>query len=244
MKTARDHIIFPLDVPSPDEARHWVKLLSHHVGMFKVGLELFVRSGPDLVRWILETGMASVFLDLKFHDIPATVSRAMAGVAGLGAALATVHCAENPDMLAAAVDAAGGKVGVLGVTVLTSVSGQHLVDAGFSPEYGNDLQALVMKRARMAKNAGCTGIVCSGLEAAAVKQRFGKDFITVTPGIRPLWDGPFTDDQVRIMTPAQAIVNGSDYLVIGRPIRNAADPVAATGRIRDEIAAALEGNPP
>jgi orotidine-5'-phosphate decarboxylase len=241
MKTAKDYLIFPLDLPSTDAAKDFVRLLSNHVGMFKVGLELFVRSGPDLVRWILESGNAGVFLDLKFHDIPATVSRAMAGIAELGASFASVHCAENPAMLKAAVDAGNGKVGVLGVTVLTSVSGQNVLDAGFCSEYGKNLAGLVMRRAEMAMDAGCVGIVCSGQEVSAVKQRFGRDFIAVTPGIRPLWDGVSSDDQARITTPAQAVISGSDYIVIGRPIRDAKDPVKAASRITDEIAAAMGG---
>ena len=240
MKTAKDYIIFPLDVPSVDAARDFVRLLSNHVGMFKVGLELFVRSGPDLVRWILDFGTAGVFLDLKFHDIPATVSRAMAGVAGLGATFATVHCGENPAMLKSAVEGGNGKVGVLGVTVLTSVSGQDITEAGFRPEYGT-VSSLVMKRAEMAKAAGCIGIVCSGQEVSAVKNRFGREFIAVTPGIRPLWDGVSADDQQRITTPAQAVLSGSDYIVIGRPIRNDKDPQAAANRIADEIAQAVGG---
>lgn len=241
MKTAKDFIIFPLDVPSVDSARDYVRLLSNHVGMFKVGLELFVRSGPDLVQWILEAGSAGVFLDLKFHDIPATVSRAMAGIAELGATFATVHCGENPAMLKAAVAGGNGKVGVLGVTVLTSVSGQDIAAAGFCPEYGENPSSLVMKRAEMANAAGCIGIVCSGHEVSAVKSRFGREFIAVTPGIRPLWDGISTDDQQRITTPAQAVLNGSDYIVIGRPIRDNNDPRAAATRIADEIANAVDG---
>ena len=241
MKTAKDYIIFPLDVPSVDAARNFVRLLSKDVGMFKVGLELFVRSGPDLVRWILESGTAGVFLDLKFHDIPATVSRAMSGVAALGATFASVHCGENPDMLKAAVEGGSGNVGVLGVTVLTSVSGQNITAAGFCPEFGENPTRLVMKRAQMAKAAGCIGIVCSGQEVSAVKSRFGREFIAVTPGIRPLWDGVSKDDQQRITTPAQAVLNGSDYIVIGRPIRNAEDPQSAAKRIADEIANAVAG---
>jgi len=236
MKLPHEYIIFPLDVSSADEAKALVRMLASHVGLFKVGLELFVRTGPDLVRWIIESGNAGVFLDLKFHDIPATVSRAMAGIADLGVRFATVHCGENPSMLKAAVDGSAGKVGVLGVTVLTSVSGEDITAAGFCPEYGADPVRLVMKRAETAKNAGCAGIVCSGREVSAVKQRFGKDFIIVTPGIRPLWDGVSADDQARVTTPAQAVKNGADYLVIGRPIRRAADPAAAARRIADEIA--------
>ena len=239
MKTAKDYIIFPLDVPSVDAAKDFVRLLSNHVGMFKVGLELFVRSGPDMVRWILDSGTAGVFLDLKFHDIPATVFRAMAGVAELGATFATVHCGENPTMLKAAVEGGNGKVGVLGVTVLTSVSGQDISAAGYCPEYGENPAILVTKRAEMAKAAGCIGIVCSGQEVSAVKIRFGREFIAVTPGIRPLWDGVSVDDQQRVTTPAQAVLNGSDYLVIGRPIRSAKDPRTAAIRIADEITEAV-----
>lgn len=235
MKSAKSYIIFPLDVPSEDSAKKWVKQLSRHVGLFKVGLELFVRTGPGLVRWILESGNAGVFLDLKFHDIPATVSRAMSGIAELGATFTTVHCGETPAMLKAAVEAGEKKVGVLGVTVLTSVSGADIRQAGFCPEYGEDISKLVMKRAAMAHAAGCAGVVCSGQEAAVIKKAFGKDFITVTPGIRPAWDGVSADDQQRITTPAQAVRNGADYLVIGRPIRNAADPQSAAARIADEI---------
>jgi orotidine-5'-phosphate decarboxylase len=236
MKLPHEYIIFPLDVSSADEAKALVRMLSSHVGLFKVGLELFVRTGPDLVRWILESGDAGVFLDLKFHDIPATVSRAMSGIADLGVRFATVHCGENPSMLKAAVDGSEGKVGVLGVTVLTSVSGQDITAAGFCSEYGEHPVRLVMKRAEIAKNAGCIGIVCSGQEVSAVKQKFGRDYIAVTPGIRPLWDGVSADDQARMTTPAQAIKSGADYLVIGRPIRRAADPAAAARRIADEIA--------
>jgi orotidine-5'-phosphate decarboxylase len=241
MKTAKDYIIFPLDVPSVDAAKALIHLLSAHVGLFKVGLELFVRTGPDIVRWIQESGSAGVFLDLKFHDIPATVSCAMAGVAELGVRFTTVHCAENPAMLQAAVEGANGKVGVLGVTVLTSVSGQDIAAAGFCQEYAENPTRLVMKRAETAQAAGCTGIVCSGQEVSAVKERFGRDFIAVTPGIRPLWDGVSADDQARVTTPAQAVKNGSDYIVIGRPIRNAKDPAAAAKQIADEIAAAING---
>lgn len=235
MKTPKDYIIFPLDVPSVDEAKNFVRLLSDHVGMFKVGLELFVRTGPDFIKWIHDNSKAEVFLDLKFHDIPATVFRAMASVAGLGVKFATVHCAENPDMLKAAVDGGGWKVEILGVTVLTSVSGKNIQDAGFCPEYSLDINKLVIKRAEIAKNTGCTGIVCSGQEVSGIKNHFGKDFIAVTPGIRPAWDIVSKDDQKRITTPSQAVLNGSDYLVIGRPIRDAKDPKAAAQSIMDEI---------
>jgi orotidine-5'-phosphate decarboxylase len=234
-RPAKDYIIFPLDVPTVAAAREYVDLLTDDVGMFKVGLELFVRSGPEIVKLIQGCGPAGIFLDLKLHDIPATVSGAMKVIADFCVRFVTVHCGESPAMLQTAVSAAGRDVGVLGVTVLTSVSAKDIQAAGFSPEYSSDISALVMKRAAMARAAGCAGIVCSGLEVKSVKEKFGKDFIAVTPGIRPLWDAQGKDDQRRITTPAQAVQNGADYLVIGRPIRNAKDPRKAARRIAEEI---------
>lgn len=240
IRRPEDYIIFPLDVASETEARRWVDLLSGEVGMFKVGLELFIRSGPGIIRLIHAAGPAGVFLDLKLHDIPATVSRAMAAAADLGVRLATVHCGEAPGMLAAAVAASGGRVGVLGVTILTSVTAEDLTAAGIRDELAGDLQRLVRQRAQMAITAGCAGVVCSGQEAAMIKAEFGPDCITVTPGIRPLWAAGGKDDQRRVTTPAEAIRAGSDYLVIGRPIRDAADPRDAARRIAAEIAAARQ----
>ena len=242
MRQAKNHIIFPLDVASTDEAKHYVELLADHVGLFKVGLELFIRSGPDMVRFIHAAGTAGVFLDLKLHDIPATVSRAMAGIADLGVRFATVHCGESQKMLEAAVAGARGNVDILGVTVLTSVSAADIEAAGYRAEYYPDLSELVLKKAALAKTAGCAGVVCSGLEAAVIKGRFGKEFAAVTPGIRPQWSLGEQDDQQRVTTPAQAIRNGSDYLVIGRPIRDAVDPVQAAVRVAAEIEAALVSN--
>lgn len=239
MRQAKDYIIFPLDVPSPDEAKGYVELLADHVGLFKVGLELFIRSGPDIVRFINSAGTAGVFLDLKLHDIPATVSRAMAGIADLGIQFATVHCGETLKMLEAAVDGSCGQVRILGVTVLTSVNADDIQTAGYRPDFYRNLLNLVLQRAAMAKTAGCAGVVCSGLEAAMIKKHFGNEFITVTPGIRPRWAAGEKDDQQRITTPAQAVENGSDYLVIGRPIRDASDSRAAADRIAGEISTVI-----
>ena len=239
MRQGKDLIIFPLDVAEAEQARRLVSLLHEHVGMFKVGLELFIRTGPGLLQWIGEHAAAGIFLDLKLHDIPATVHRAMQAVADLNVALATVHCGESRAMLAAAAQGAQGKVGVLGVTVLTSVGATDLHDAGYAVNSEADLQQLVLRKAQMAHEAGLRGIVCSGQEAAAVKARFGKPFLAVTPGVRPSWDTHGKDDQRRIVTPAAAVAAGSDFLVIGRPIRDAADPVDAAKRIADEIEAAL-----
>lgn len=240
MKSGKEYIIFALDVESIKDARHFVKMLSNHVAMFKVGLELFVRSGPEIVRLIREQSGAGVFLDLKLHDIPATVERTMKVIADLGVTLTTIHCGESEQMLKAAVSGSSGKVGVLGVTVLTSVSGKDVLACGFKNEYVQDMQSLVMKRAGMAQNSGCTGVVCSGLEVAEIKKRFGERFLAVTPGIRPLWEWDKKDDQKRVVTPSIAVQNGADFLVIGRPIRDAADPVDAAVKIAEEIVAILK----
>jgi len=239
MKTAKDFIIFPLDVSTLEEAKHYTELLSDKVGMFKVGLELFIRCGPDIVKMIKETGEAGIFLDLKLHDIPATVSRAMRIIGGLGVTFATVHCGESLQMLEAAVSGASGQVKVLGVTVLTSVSKQNIEAAGFRTDLVSDVSQLVLKRVEMAESSGCSGVVCSGREVSLIRKHVGDDFIIVTPGIRPEWSVVGSDDQQRITTPAEAIRNGSDYLVIGRPIRDAVDPANAVRRIEMEIESVL-----
>ncbi len=239
MKQPKDYIIFPLDLPSVRKAKEYVKMLSDSVGMFKIGLELFIRSGHELIDFIHDSGTAGIFLDLKLHDIPVTVSRAMEGIADLSVKFATVHCSESNKMLKAAVEGSRGKVDVLGVTVLTSVSEKDIHLAGFREEFYSDVSKLVLQKAVNAKNAGCAGVVCSGLEVEMVKVKMGTDFVAVTPGIRPLWQGMKDDDQQRITTPADAIQKGSDYLVIGRPIRDAKDPRKAAIRIADEIEAVL-----
>ena len=240
MKPAKDFIIFPLDVPSTEEARHYVELLAGEVGMFKVGLELFIQAGPDIVRFIQAAGSSGIFLDLKLHDIPQTVLRATGRIADLGVTFVTVHCGENRRMLEAAVAGSRGKVAVLGVTVLTSVSPADIKAAGFRSDFHSDLSRLVVQRAEMAKSAGCAGVICSGLEAKAIKTALGSDFLAVTPGIRPSWSVTNGEDQQRITTPAQAIADGSDYLVIGRPIRDAKDPKEAVQRIAKEIRAVIQ----
>jgi orotidine-5'-phosphate decarboxylase len=239
MKPAKDYIIFPLDVPSTEDAKHYVELLAGEVGLFKVGLELFIQAGPDIVKFIQAAGSTGIFLDLKLHDIPQTVSRAMGRIADLGVTFITVHCGENRRMLEAAVTGSQGKVGVLGVTVLTSVSAADIEAAGFRSDLHSDLSRLVLQRAETAKSAGCAGVICSGLEAKAIKAALGPDFLAVTPGIRPSWSVTNGEDQQRITTPAQAITDGSDYLVIGRPIRDADDPKAAVQRIAKEISSVI-----
>ncbi len=240
MKPAKDYLIFPLDVPTMDDAIGYVKILSDVVGTFKVGLELFIKTGPEIIRQVrMHSPASKIFLDLKLHDIPETVHRAMRQVAAFGIDLATVHCGTSPKMLEAAVRGAEGKVDILGVTVLTSVGNDNLLEAGYSQVYASDMSKLVLKKAGMARMSGCAGVICSPLEAGAIKEIFGRNFLAVTPGIRLESAGAQPDDQVRVSTPAGAIKNGSDYLVIGRPIRDAGDPKATAEMIIAEIEQAL-----
>lgn len=236
----KDYITFPLDVPTVVEAERYIEMLSDHVGMFKIGLELFIHAGPDLVRRITRSSSARVFLDLKLHDIPATVSRAMTRVADLGVDFVTVHCAESGAMLTAAVEGSAGRVGVLGVTVLTSVGSDDLASAGFKDAYAGDMARLVEKRAAMAHDAGCAGVICSGMEVEMIKRKFGGEFLGVTPGIRAAENAVAGDDQKRVVTPAVAVQRGADHLVIGRPIRDDRDPPAAAVRIAGQIETALD----
>jgi orotidine-5'-phosphate decarboxylase len=238
-KTGKEYIVFPLDVASMGEARSLVRQLGLHVGMFKIGLELFIHQGPEVVKMVRDLSGAKIFLDLKLHDISTTVFRAMARVAELGVDLVTVHTCSSTKMLEKAVQGGQGKVGVLGVTLLTDNDGATLSAGGYHERYAADPSELVMLRAGMARDAGCAGVVCSGHEAADIKARFGRDFLAVTPGIRPGWSLTPGDDQKRITTPARAIAQGSDLLVIGRPIRDADDPAAAAQKVIDEIESAL-----
>lgn len=241
-KRAKDYIVFPLDFSSKSDAAAYVKLLDEHVGMFKIGLELFIDQGPDIIRMVREMSRARIFLDLKLHDISATVHRAMGRVADLGVDLVTVHCSSSERMLEMAVAGGQGKTGVLGVTLLTDNDRETVEQAGFQERYVRDTKALVLLRAQMAFDAGCSGVVCSGQEVADIKARLGRDFLAVTPGIRPAWSLTENDDQKRVTTPAKAVQMGSDLIVIGRPIRDADDPARAAQQVCTEIEAALAGS--
>ena len=233
----KDRIVFPLDLSSLSEALRFVALLKDQVGVFKIGLELFVNEGPSSVIAVKEKApRSSIFLDLKLHDIPETVKGAMRSAVGLGVDFITVHTNDGGDLLKAAVDEGGGKTKVLGVTVLTSLSLEALKEAGIDPLYKR-AEDLVLHRARLARASGCAGVVCSGLEARAVREEFGEDFLIVTPGVRGKGDA--AGDQSRVVTPYDAIINGADYIVVGRPIRTAPDPAAASVRIAEEIERAL-----
>ncbi len=233
-KRASDYIIFPLDFPSMEAAASHIEQLDGHVGMFKIGLELFIEQGPSVVDMVRKRSSAGIFLDLKLHDISATVGRAMARVAALGVDLVTVHCASSVQMLESAVQNAGN-VKVLGVTLLTDNDAEAVKAQGFRQEYVDAPDDLVLLRARMAMAAGCAGVVCSGRETALLKENLGKSCLTVTPGIRPEWHLSPNDDQKRVTTPAQAVAAGSDYIVIGRPIRDADDPAKAADKVAQEI---------
>ena len=230
----RERLIFPLDVPNKTEAERLISLLKNDVGLFKVGLELFVAEGPAFLHFLIETVRVEYFLDLKFHDIPATVARALARIMS-GARLATVHVDTGRESLKSSPEARENRVKLLGVTVLTHLKPDDLEAMGLAREYARDLTKLVLLRAGMARAAGCDGVVCAGTEVKAVKEAFGPEFLVVCPGVRPAWAAVPGDDQQRVMTPYEAITAGADYIVVGRPIRLAADPVDAARKVVAEI---------
>ncbi|MDZ7629358.1 MAG: orotidine-5'-phosphate decarboxylase [Parvularculaceae bacterium] len=231
---ATDRLIVALDLPSTEEAREAIAAIGRAAAFYKIGYQLIPVGGLDLARDLSAAGK-KVFLDFKFHDIGATVERGTASVAKLGADFLTVHA--EPDVLKGAVAGRGGdkRLKVLGVTVLTSLTQESLAESGVSIR----LEELVLKRAEICAKAGADGVVASAREAAAIRERFGKDLLIVTPGVRP--QGANADDQARIVTPADAIRSGADYLVVGRPIVNSKDPGAAACAIVEEIAGASAG---
>jgi orotidine-5'-phosphate decarboxylase len=225
---ARERLIFALDVPSAAEARSLVELLGDSVVFYKLGLELFMAGGYfELVAWLRERDKR-VFVDLKFFDVPETVRSAVRQLKNRGATFATVH--GNDAILEAAAQEKNG-LKILAVTVLTSLDRGDLEDLGFKC----DVEALVLSRARRALKLGCDGAISSGLEAPKLRDELGENFLIVTPGIRPVENRP-EDDQKRTVDVTQAFLNGADYIVVGRPIRDAVDPKAAAERIQAEIA--------
>ena len=226
-----ERLIFALDVPDHDGARALIARLGDQVQFYKLGLELLMAGDYfALVDELVGAGKR-VFLDLKFFDIPATVSAAVRQLRGRGASFVTVH--GNQAILEAAC-AERGELKVLAVTALTSLDRDDLVDLGF-PE-GVDVEDLVLSRARRALACGCDGVISSGLEARRLREELGERLLVVTPGIRPV-DNRREDEQKRVMTPRQAFLAGADHIVVGRPIRDADDPAAVAGAIQDEIAA-------
>ncbi len=211
-----------MDVPDMDQAMAVRDKLGETVHWFKVGLQLFVSCGPPLIRRLLESN--KIFLDLKFHDIPNTVAEAVRSAANLGVHMLNVHACGGMDMLDAAVKAADPypQLRLIAVTVLTS----EKMDAEAA-------RRVALARAVMARDAGMHGIVCSAHEVSVIKQACGEDFLAVTPGIR--WADQNTNDQHRVATPGLAIRNGADYLVVGRPILGAGDPLAMARQAIDEM---------
>jgi len=240
LQEARKKLIFALDVPDGATAQDLVEKLRDEVGLFKVGLELYLAQGPAVMQDLVNAALpAGIFLDLKLYDIPATVLGALSTIIH-GVSLITLPSDLGPTGLKKIVDAAGSAFNILAVTVLTSTTAQDLRALGYDPRYAPDPTALVLLRAQMAQAAGCRGVVCSGREAAAVRQACGPDFLIVCPGIRPAWAAVPGDDQSRIVTPYEAVKNGADFIVVGRPIRQAPDPAAAARRVVAEIAAAMQ----
>jgi len=231
---ARKKIIFALDVHGLEDIDRWADMLAGKVGMFKVGKELFTSCGPAAVKAVQRHG-GQVFLDLKYHDIPNTVASAMCEAARLGVQIANLHALGGAEMMEAAVAAvhkefsATERPRLLAVTILTSSTEDTLRQVGI--EYS--VQDMVVRLARLAKASGMDGVVASPLEIGLIREACGPDFLIVTPGVRPSFAA--LDDQKRIMTPAEAVTSGADYLVIGRPIAKAVEPVQAAEAIAAEI---------
>lgn len=229
---ARDRLILALDVPSSAEADRLLDHVDDQIGFVKIGLELYTAAGPQMVERVIDRGKR-VFLDLKFLDIEETVRRATARVAAMGVDLLTVHA--NRKALAAAVQGRGtSSLKLLAVTVLTNFDSQDLRDMGIQ----HSVQELVSARALLASEVGCDGVVASGEEAGVLRPKVGPRFLIVTPGVRPAGKG--VDDHARVTTPTQTIAAGADYLVIGRPIRDAVEPAAAAAAILTEMQVAFD----
>ena len=231
MAEARDRLIVALDFAEVGTARPFVDQVGDSVTFYKVGLELVLNGGLDLVRALKGEGKR-VFLDMKLLDIPNTVEKAVANAARTGADFLTIHAIDTKTIAAAATGAAGSDLKVLGVTVLTSLDQSDLAEQGIAATPGD----LVVMRARLAKAAGCHGVIASGQEAAAVRAATGEGFLIVTPGIRLPSDA--VGDQARVATPGTAIADGATHLVVGRPITQAADPRAAAEAFVQAIATA------
>lgn len=234
----KDRIVFPLDVSTLEEAIRWVERLKDLVGVFKVGYELYVSCGPKVIEEIRKrcNETIKIFLDLKLYDIPNTVLRTVRVISNLGVDWVTVHTLAGSEALEAAVKTAYNNLKIVAVTILTSLDRIDLMELGFNSELVRDLKELTLRLARIAYKSGCEGIVCSAREVSRIKEAF-PEFFTVVPGIR--LEEEKRDDQVRTATPFEAIVSGADYLVIGRPIREAFSPEKVCKTIIEEIEKAM-----
>ena len=234
MPDPREALCYALDVSTAGEAEEQVEMLAPFAGMFKVGLQLFLAEGPVLLSSLQAKGAGRIFLDLKLLDIPRTVRQAQKSAARMPVDFLSVHCEGLLDRAALPKPEGNEPLpGLLAVTLLTSLGEAELKRLG----YRQDLSAteIVLLRAEIAREAGCAGVVCSGMEVEPVRERLGPGFLIVTPGIRPSWVEVRGDDQARTRTAREAIRSGADILVVGRPIRKAADPADAARRILDEI---------
>lgn len=233
---AKEKLIVALDVDTMEEVEHYVSLLKDEVGMFKIGMQVYNSLGKEVVTRVKDLG-GKIFLDLKLHDIPNTVAQATRVLTGLGVDIFNVHASGGEEMMKKAADAAREEAERLGipapliiaVTILTSLSDEDMKAIGYAEEPAQ----MVKKLGMLSKKAGLDGVVCSPLEATLIREACGADFISVTPGVRPA-DADVAD-QKRIMTPKKAIAAGSHYLVVGRPITKADDPVAAARNIVKEM---------
>ncbi len=231
MITPKERIIVALDFPNVSEARDMSNRLKGRVGVFKIGMELVYSGGLELAVELVEGG-DQIFLDLKLLDIGHTVMQATKAVARLGATFLTVHAVDEKTMTAAVEGRGDSALKLLGVTVMTNLDGHDLKQQGIAEHSPSQL---AIKRAQMAANCGFEGVITSGHEASAIRDAIGADKLIITPGIRPA--GADIGDQSRVMTPARALSAGADYLVIGRPITQADDPVAAVEAIAAQIEA-------
>jgi orotidine-5'-phosphate decarboxylase len=227
--SARDRLIVALDFPTQARALALVSVLSGSVSIFKIGLQLYTAAGPEIVRVVAATG-ARIFLDLKLHDIPNTVAKAVSAASELGVQMLTIHLSGGRAMIEAALQARPPHLTLLGVTVLTSATQETLREVGVE----SALAEQVIRLGELGKNCGIDGLITSPHEVQALRERLGAEIKLVTPGVRPAWAA--ADDQKRFATPGEALKNGADYLVVGRPITANPDPRAAVEQLLEEIA--------
>jgi orotidine-5'-phosphate decarboxylase len=234
--TPKERLIVALDVDTKEKALCLVEKLRNDVKIFKIGSELFTSCGPDIVAAVKAKG-CGIFLDLKFHDIPNTVTKSVTAAVRLGVSILNVHALGGYEMMKRAVESAAieakalkiAKPKIIAVTVLTSMDENSLKKIGIDA----NMEKQVLKLARLAKDASLDGVVASPSEVKLIRRELGEEFIIVTPGVRPEWAA--ANDQKRIATPKEAVLNGATYIVVGRPIMEAADPVAAAKKVLEEI---------
>ena len=225
----RDRLIVALDFPAKAKALALVSALAGAVSTYKIGLQLYTAEGPEIIRAVAATG-AKIFLDLKLHDIPSTVAKAVAAAGELGVQMLTVHLSGGRAMLSAAVEAGSPNLSLLGVTVLTSATLETLSETGVN----SGIEEQVLRLAELGRNSGLDGLITSPHEVRILRERLGDQMKLITPGVRPSWAA--ANDQKRFTTPNEALKSGADYLVIGRPITADPDPRAAVDRLLAEIA--------